>query len=96
MQYKYMFIYSTDTIIKDTDFVMVYSRGNPVMVNGNLYYTNNKNAIEDQAVTIFLNKHINDKDLVIIGMYEYKEDNNPSEQLWISVKNMHFLCDPRG
>ena len=102
MLHKYMFIYSTDSAKQVSECIVVYNRsvikGNILLDRNNKAYTqvNDTSAVVDQAVSIFLNKHTNDKDLKVISVYELKEDENPSDILWITVKGLQDLCDTAG
>lgn len=102
MLHKYMFTYSTDTVEQESECIVVYNRsvlkGNFLLDSNNKPYTkiHSTAAVVDQAVTIFLNKHAEDKGLKVIAVYEMKEDENPSDTLWIPVKNLQDLCDPVG
>lgn len=102
MLHKYMFTYSTDTVEQKSECIVVYNRsvikGNIILDSNKHAYTklNDTGAVVDQAVTIFLNKHAEDEGLKVISVYEMKEDENPSDILWIPVKNLQDLCDPVG
>lgn len=100
MLHKYMFVYSTDSAKQVSECVVVYNRsvikGNVMLDRNDIPYIqiNDTGAVVDQAVSIFLNKHTNDKGLKVISVYELKEDENPSDMLWIPVKGLQDLCDP--
>ena len=85
MVYRFMMVYSNSNVEKATDFVNVYSisnikvemRGGKEMLSaadGKIY-----TSICETAMTIFLNKHINDANLKVDAAFAVKEDKTTKE-----------------
>lgn len=85
-----MIVYSNDRIEKGTEFVSVYSTSgymhNIMQMDGeeiNTWDGKKREEILDKAMTVFLNNHVNDSNLKVTGVFSIREDNNPSELIFI-------------
>ena len=87
MVYRFMVMYSNDKTEKETEFVYIYSTQSiKHIVNGQELKDSTKEIeIFDRMMTTFINKHINDVDLKILGVFSIKKDENPKELLFIPL-----------
>ena len=93
MVYRFMMVYSNSNVEKATDFVNVFSTsiikvkmhdGKEMVsaADGKIY-----TSICETAMTIFLNKHINDANLKVDAVFAVKEDKTTKEITFTPLGN---------